>query len=468
MLNIDPEQLGELLSGYLDGELGGRDTQIVETWLRDNAEVRKQFEALRRTVTSVQALPRHAPPPELADDLLAQLERHDLLDDVESVNPVKPVRAFPWVSALAAVAVVGVVALVGFQQFGSWGTDAAPGSARVADAGHGVPTEASATHESALLQSESPGLDPKPLQTQLEAGTTTDAVRNHAFAAETVRLSVSLPKSGSAADAMNRIVAHLADAKILNVSKVRRRPLTLSSGAFFLPGVRGVNFEDAQAQQVLVRLPSEALDELLDLVERESPTTASVKLLAGSLQFDGLDNARHTLALQDSRLAMSSESDARSRRSARRRERRTNHVASRAVAPKDRTSAPVDDPGFADLLETLGIPGAALGENAPARAGELTDELAAARKRHEASPELSEPATPSTSFKKPTATEAKAMANQPMAVSGGDDPTNRTGAAPAGVGSPATEPDRYVTMVLEFREPPAPSAPPTRPTNSKR
>ena len=49
MGDVKPEQLGETLSAYLDGELDAADTARVERWLRDDPSVRDQLAVLRRT-----------------------------------------------------------------------------------------------------------------------------------------------------------------------------------------------------------------------------------------------------------------------------------------------------------------------------------------------------------------------------------------------------------------------------------
>lgn len=114
MTRLGSEQLDEWLSAYLDGELTEEEAQLVESTLREQESARRRLADLRRTVSLVTGLPRHAAPPVLADEVLARLERTELLGDVRHV----PIAASPrrrrlplWTSLAAAF---GVSVLAGW------------------------------------------------------------------------------------------------------------------------------------------------------------------------------------------------------------------------------------------------------------------------------------------------------------------------------------------------------------------
>ena len=66
MADMKPEQLGETLSAYLDGELDAIETAKVDQLLRDDRSVREQLTVLQRTVKLARSLPRHGAPSTLA------------------------------------------------------------------------------------------------------------------------------------------------------------------------------------------------------------------------------------------------------------------------------------------------------------------------------------------------------------------------------------------------------------------
>jgi hypothetical protein len=71
----EPDTLEADLSAYLDGELSEERTAQVQAALKKSAEARRLLEQLRTTVRALNALPRIAAPPELADELRQAAER---------------------------------------------------------------------------------------------------------------------------------------------------------------------------------------------------------------------------------------------------------------------------------------------------------------------------------------------------------------------------------------------------------
>ena len=85
MAKLDKEQIGELLSAYLDGELDEREVRLVERILQENDSARRLLDELRTTADLVASLPRHAAPQSMAHDLNLRLERSELLGDSEGL-----------------------------------------------------------------------------------------------------------------------------------------------------------------------------------------------------------------------------------------------------------------------------------------------------------------------------------------------------------------------------------------------
>jgi len=118
MNTIDPDELGEYLSAYLDDELSAAERQVVEQALARDPTARRQLEELRQTVGLVQSLPRRAAPPSLLQDLTAAAERRQLLGEpVETERRRRPwwLSGQPWLAAAAALIVMVVGGYYVFQ-----------------------------------------------------------------------------------------------------------------------------------------------------------------------------------------------------------------------------------------------------------------------------------------------------------------------------------------------------------------
>ena len=108
---MNRDELAELLSGYLDGELSEHDAATVERALQEDEGARILLEELRQTVHIVGALPRHDAPASIAEDIAAHLERSDLLGEPDAFEPVAgPKGRSPWSALLSMAAGLAVVA----------------------------------------------------------------------------------------------------------------------------------------------------------------------------------------------------------------------------------------------------------------------------------------------------------------------------------------------------------------------
>ena len=105
MSEMDRLKLEELLSAYLDGELGSRETQLVERVLGEDESARCLLEDLRRTASLVSSLPRHDAPDSIAGDVQMQIERRELLGDLDVPISAPGTRRsrFPALLSMAAM-----------------------------------------------------------------------------------------------------------------------------------------------------------------------------------------------------------------------------------------------------------------------------------------------------------------------------------------------------------------------------
>lgn len=109
---MNRDEIAELLSGYLDGELSEDDAATVERMLQEDEGARILLEELRQTVHIVATLPRHDAPASIAEDIAAHLERSDLLGEPDAFEPVAGPRGrSPWSTLLSMAAGITVVAM---------------------------------------------------------------------------------------------------------------------------------------------------------------------------------------------------------------------------------------------------------------------------------------------------------------------------------------------------------------------
>jgi anti-sigma factor RsiW len=117
---VEFELVPEMLSAYLDGELGAPERAAVEARLAESAEWRDELADVRAARDAVRNLPLHDAPAGFWDELLTRVADDDAddADDADAiVAPVvalesrKPRRRVAWFAAAAAI-VVGLVAVL--------------------------------------------------------------------------------------------------------------------------------------------------------------------------------------------------------------------------------------------------------------------------------------------------------------------------------------------------------------------
>lgn len=110
MVQLSDEQLGELLTAYLDGEVDAREKAFVEHLLREDRRASTLFAELRGISAAAAGLPRHDAPAQLADDIQQWIEKDALLgrhgQNGEFRGPVHRNRV--WRNILATAAVLGL------------------------------------------------------------------------------------------------------------------------------------------------------------------------------------------------------------------------------------------------------------------------------------------------------------------------------------------------------------------------
>ncbi len=97
----DHEQLEQMLSPYLDGELTQHDQQRVRVWLEDSAEAREHLGELERIKQATESM-AFVPPPD------------GRMDEIERSLSVQAPRRLGWVLLLLGAAAVLAALAVGF------------------------------------------------------------------------------------------------------------------------------------------------------------------------------------------------------------------------------------------------------------------------------------------------------------------------------------------------------------------
>ncbi|MCF7958876.1 MAG: hypothetical protein K9M57_10555 [Phycisphaerae bacterium] len=108
-------EMNALLNAYLDGELSSAKSEKVEQLLENNSEARQLFNELKNVSNLVNSLPRAVAPPELARDVLMDLERDLLLDksdDLAEMAGRKHLAVRRFAAAAAMVALTGAIAFI--------------------------------------------------------------------------------------------------------------------------------------------------------------------------------------------------------------------------------------------------------------------------------------------------------------------------------------------------------------------
>jgi len=292
MAEWDRQQLGELLSAYVDGELGSEESQQVERLLQKDPEAQRLLEELRRTVSAVSSLPRHPAPDAIAEDVQLHIERSALLDDTEQPQITAGARRGPALAFLAMAAALTLV-VVGWQvmtvEKRSLFDDVngpltlAPAESPEVSLGE----EEKAKHggrgvkgpDAAPVSSADKILKVATLQQKLEAGEGLACAKKHRFANEPVQLQVTLPDQSRHEELAARLVAYLKERGVPDLADetegVSDRDVI---GSFVHIGDPVGNSFDSNQRQVLVRVTREDLYGMLGEVERVTGRSDNVRL----------------------------------------------------------------------------------------------------------------------------------------------------------------------------------------------
>lgn len=303
---MNRDQLSELLSAYIDGEVDDRERALAERVLREDASARQLLEELRRTISLVASLPRHAAPPTLAADLDAQLERAELLG-VDGVPPARiPERGTPRMTWMAMAAMLGVVVIAGWWFLADYGPhrrESVESKIVTADADRGRTAAEKPTPPAAVvpsgpgaLASRAPSLT---VESQLAAGVDPAALTRQSFEPEAVRLQVVAMNTGERDALAEKVVKRLSEQRTENLAKRRsgtggaKEPVE----SFFLVGKPGVNFDDPKQQQVLVRVRRSKTAQVVDDLTAVAGSEDRVALQAGPISVRGAASARNLLQM---------------------------------------------------------------------------------------------------------------------------------------------------------------------------
>jgi len=294
MIDMEREQLGELLSAHLDGEVDERERAFVERILESDADARAWYESLRTTAAGIRALPHHPAPSGMDGDILASVERHTLLGSADAAATEERLHV-PWVGVLSAAAVLIAATLVGINRYDTWfgksGSTDKIASARREAAPSTSPAAPTVTVQKRADLTSTKHLN---LEDKLEAGADRDAVLDHDFSDESVVLTLSVHDSRQVDQASRRLSTYLARLGIGDAASDAVAQRTLRKTPFYVAGRAGVNYSQEAERQLLLRVPVTALEELVDSITPDLSGTKRVALRAGSLTFDGRDAVRET------------------------------------------------------------------------------------------------------------------------------------------------------------------------------
>lgn len=301
MSALDQEQLGELLSAYVDGEVTPVEKALVERLLREDEGVRRRLDEMRRTVHWVQGLPRHAAPGSIAENIDGLIQRAELLGDVPRARGQ---GAHPrwWARRLAVAAVVGLAVWGGWWSYQSafWGARDRAGKVVVdssarKDAPLAKP-EVDSFGERTAARSEASRPGPTFVE-RWNAGEDVSSLRKHEFANEPVRIQLTARDAQERDRLLSQVEKRLQSENVVELaalgeSRGRRDEVPPS---VYVKGSPGTNFLDASQQQLLVNALPEQIDRVLDEVQKTAAQPESVELAIANKKTRGIANSRSEL-----------------------------------------------------------------------------------------------------------------------------------------------------------------------------
>src|SRR5688500_9576958 len=110
-----PERYTQLLTAYIDGQLGARQRKAVERLLQRSPEARKLFLDLQKDSADLAELPHVPSPPDMASRVLRVIVQ-------QGVRPAASAGARPagfpaWAGAAVAASVLGLVTFASYLFF---------------------------------------------------------------------------------------------------------------------------------------------------------------------------------------------------------------------------------------------------------------------------------------------------------------------------------------------------------------
>jgi len=283
MSKLNREQLGELLSAYLDDEVMASEKALVERILKEDEHARRSLEDLRRTVGLLHGLPRHAAPDSIADDLRSRIERAELLGEAtERVRP--PATTTRWIMRrLALAAAVGLAVWGGWWtvqgRFGSEsrrsGMIAENRRDRSLDFAEPTPVETRVVLDDRFARNVSQG--PSFVQKR-EGGADAVSLAKHKFEDEPVRLQLAARSEEERDKLAERLVQRLGREQVADLNTLK--PLKDGNAALpenvYVKGKAQVNFLDSTQQQVLVQATPDRIEKLMDEISSDQTAKNSV------------------------------------------------------------------------------------------------------------------------------------------------------------------------------------------------
>ncbi len=341
MADVDREELGALLSAYLDGEVTAEEAGLVERVIAENEAARQLLEELRGTAQLVSSLPVHAAPKSIAEDLQFHAERSELLGDPDEAPQIGGPGRLSSLSRLAVAAMLAVIVL------GGWWFSVGPGAGvppeigpRLADtygASKGSPTlEFDDVSETAVRRGRgkvtpvnpvpggkkrvaelgdrgdglgtvlvspnviTPGKEAVIVAADLDHKFATlpmTSLRHHRFEGERLRLRIEVRNEAQGDALIAQLTSRLEQNHVIDRTD---RQLIISregesSENFYYRGEAGRNFDEADQHQLLVRAPAWKINGLMDELGRVPGVKDGVTLVVDSRSINGLDDARRAL-----------------------------------------------------------------------------------------------------------------------------------------------------------------------------
>lgn len=383
MTEVDQEKLGELLSAYLDGELDDQQLQWVERLLKENDSARCLYNELQQTSQLVATLPRQKIPTSIAEEFQLHQERDELLGEPITLQTDTGQRRTPFKAILSIAAAITVIVIGGF-----WMTreneqvPRGPGGDVLAfaesDESNPNPIQSfefkrgsrissktrSNSHPTiqSLSGEKTAGAETfqnKDLSTKLKLGTNVQAIQTHAFAGETLRLKLKVYDASDRDKLAARLVKHFSKRSIQDLSQSPgHSSMNSRSGSFYYQGKSGVNFTNKNQSQIIVRVPLEEMNNLLDELSRETDMDDRIAIAAGPLTFQGLSRARSLLQRHESARPspgeVPSDKDLRRNKLSARRRRNSTH-SSKNKSDHNIKKSIVDESFYDDMSDVFGL-----------------------------------------------------------------------------------------------------------------